>query len=196
MIKSLLLVLFATSLPSLGDTLVSGTIYFDSEHTLKEVVELSSRKDNEGIAHLIANGHVSSKTTTETDIVVILYGSTPESSAEFRFLNNPTTYWTLTKYISGYIQSTPAPTPEPTPIHPATITEKYDDAGVTEEKPVSPPPKRPRPHHVPNDSDPTDTDEGRRIWHKVNGLWKWYPADKFHKKAPEKVPRTLPVTPQ
>lgn len=192
MIKSLLVVLFGTSLPSLGDTLISGAIYFDSEHTLKEVVELASQKDNEGIAKLIAKGHVSSKTSTETDISVILYGSTPESSTEFRFLNNPTTYWTFGKYISGYIQPTPAPTPQPTPM----IAEKYDDNGVTEEKPIPPFPKR-QPHHVPNDSDPTDTNEGRRIWHKVNGVWKWYPADKhLQKKAPDKAPRALPVTPQ
>src|SRR5260370_39120064 len=95
--RSLFIALFITSIPVFADTLVVGSMYFDSEQTLKEVINLSAQHDNEGIAKLIQNGHISDLTREEKDIVVLISGSTPESPAEFRFLNGPTTYWTLTK---------------------------------------------------------------------------------------------------
>src|SRR5258707_6013886 len=83
---SLFIALFITSVPVFADTLVVGSMYFDSEHTLKEVITLSAQHDNEGIARLIKNGHISDRTRKEMDIVVLISGSTPESPAEFRFL--------------------------------------------------------------------------------------------------------------
>src|ERR1700731_668190 len=92
-IKFLFIALFITSVPVLADTLVVGSVYFDSVQTLKEVIKLSAQHDNEGIAKLIENGHISNQTGEKMDIVVLTSGSTPESPAEFRFLNGPTTYW-------------------------------------------------------------------------------------------------------
>src|ERR1700747_188880 len=100
--KSLFVALFMTSVPVFADTLVVGTVYFDSAQTLNEVIRLSAQHDNEGIAKLIENGHVSTRTGADIDIVVLTSGSTPESPAEFRFLNGPTTYWTLTKNVTNF----------------------------------------------------------------------------------------------
>ena len=83
--RSLFIALFITSAPVFADTLVVGSVYFDSEQTLKEVINLSAQHDNEGIAKLIKNGHISDRTREEQDIVVLISGSTPESPAEFRF---------------------------------------------------------------------------------------------------------------
>src|SRR6266446_2957683 len=79
--RSLLIALFITSVPVFADTLVVGSMYFDSEQTLKEVINLSAQHDNEGIAKLIQNGHVSNQTGEEMDIVVLISGSKPESPA-------------------------------------------------------------------------------------------------------------------
>src|SRR6201993_3080070 len=98
--KSLFVALFMTSAPVFADTLVVGSVYFDSLQTLNEVIKLSAQHDNEGIAKLIANGHVSNQTAAEMDIVALITGSSPEDPAEFRFLNGPTTYWTLTKNVT------------------------------------------------------------------------------------------------
>ena len=56
--KSLFVALFVTSVPVFADTLVVGSVYFESLQTLNEVIKLSAQHDNEGIAKLIANGHV------------------------------------------------------------------------------------------------------------------------------------------
>src|SRR5271166_4229579 len=112
---SIFVALFITSVPVFADALVVGSIYFDSEQTLREVINLSAQHDNEGIAKLIQNGHISDQTREEKDIVVLISGSTPESPAEFRFLNGPTTYWTMTKSVANLAKPIPTPTPLPTP---------------------------------------------------------------------------------
>src|ERR1700693_1990860 len=106
-----IIALFITSTPVIADTLVAGSVYFDSEQTLKEVINLSEQHDNEGIAKLIKNGHVSNQTGAEMDIAVLISGSTPESPAEFRFLNEPTTYWTLTRNVTKFSKHIPNSTP-------------------------------------------------------------------------------------
>src|SRR5271157_5204965 len=113
--KSLFVALFVTSVPVFADTLVVGSVYFDSVQTLNEVIKLSAQHDNEGISKLIENGHISSRTGAEMDIVVLISGSTPESPAEFRFLNGPTTYWTLTKHVTNLSKPLPTSTPTPAP---------------------------------------------------------------------------------
>ena len=113
--RSLFIALFITSVPVFADTLVVGSMYFDSEQTLKEVINLSAQHDNEGIGKLIQNGHISDLTREEKDIVVLISGSTPESPAEFRFLNGPTTFWTLTKNVTNFAKPIPTPRPLPTP---------------------------------------------------------------------------------
>src|ERR1700722_20895676 len=189
--KTLFIALFMISAPAFADTLGVGAVYFDSEQTLNEVVKLSLQHDNEGIAKLIENGHVSSRTGTEMDIVVLITGSTPESPAEFRFLNGPTTYWTMTKNVANFVKpianSTPVapPGPEVTPVPEVT-------PGPAE----SPPP--PTKHHRKSQSHaPSVDDGGQRVWHQVDGKWKWYPASKHHvpvKKAlpPDEAPVVKP----
>ena len=170
--NTLAIVLFITSVPVCADTLLVGSVYFDSLQTLNEVIKLSAQHDNEGIAKLIGNGHVSNQTETEMNIIVLTSGSTSEDPAEFRFLNDPTTYWTLAKNVTTSRPipgSTPVPTPTPTPTPEAT----------------PPPTESPTPasKHYQRKSEtntPFDDDNGQRIWHKVDGKWKWYPANKHH----------------
>ena len=111
--KSLFIAFFFTSMPVLADTLLMRSVYFDSMQTLNEVVELSAQHNNEGIAKLIHSGHISNQTSSDMDIVVLVMGSTPDSPAEFRFLNGPTTYWTLTKNVADLAKPIATPTPPP-----------------------------------------------------------------------------------
>jgi hypothetical protein len=167
--RFLFIALFITSVPVFADTLVIGSMYFDSEQTLKEVINLSAQHDNEGIAKLIQNGHISDLTREEKDIVVLVSGSTPESPAEFRFLNGPTTFWTLTKNVTNFAQPIPTPTPTPLP----TPTPESTPLATESPTPTS------KQHNRQNENNaPFDDDNGKRIWHQVDGKWKWYPANK------------------
>jgi hypothetical protein len=44
-------------------------------------------------------------------------------------------------------------------------------------------------HRRQENLSPLDDDNGRRIWHQVDGQWKWYPANRHH--VP--VKKALPV---
>ena len=66
-----IIALSITSTPVFADTLVAGAVYFDSEQTLKEVINLSEQHDNEGIAELIKTGHISDQTEEAKDVVVL-----------------------------------------------------------------------------------------------------------------------------
>jgi hypothetical protein len=172
--RVLLVALISSSVPVLADTLAGGSIYFDSQTTLEEVVKLSAQKDNESILKLINGGHVTQQTDSESGIVVLRAGSTPESPAEFRFASGPTTYWTLTKFVTKdeAVEPTPAPAPEPS---------------------ATPMAKRPR--RKSEDNDPLDDDNGRRVWHRVDGKWKWYPVNKKQARkepAPDTAPAATP----
>jgi hypothetical protein len=164
-----IIALFITSTPVFADALVAGSVYFDSEQTLKEVINLSEQHDNEGIAKLIKNGHISDKTQDAKDIVVVISGSTPESPAEFRFLSGPTTYWTVTKNVTNFSEPIPTPTPLPTPIPESTPVAKE-----------SPTPSSKRHNRQNEKNAPFDDENGSRIWHQVDGKWKWYPANNRH----------------
>jgi len=161
--RSLFIALLITSVPVLADTLLVGSIYFDSEQTLKDVINLSAQHDNEGIAKLIQNGHISDLTPEEKDIVVLISGSTPESPTEFCFLNGSTTFWTLTKNVTTFAKPIPSP----------TLTPELTRLPMESSTPSS------KKHNRQNESNtPFDDDNGKRIWHKVNGKWKWYPPAK------------------
>jgi hypothetical protein len=148
---SLLMTLSFIPERAFADKLVSGSIYFDSQKMLEEVVQLSAEKDNESILKLINNGHVSQKTNSDQDIVVLTSGLTPESPAQFRFLTGPTTYWTLTKFVTKSVEPTPTPTPERSLSLTAQRKNRESESDA-----------------------PSDDDNGQRIWHKVDGKWRWY----------------------
>ncbi len=189
---SIFVTLFITSVPVFADILVVGSVYFDSEQTLKEVINLSTQHDNEGIAKLIQNGHISDQTREEKDIVVLISGSTPESPAEFRFLNGPTTYWTLTKNVTDLAKPLPTTTPVPTPTSTPVPT---PTPAPTESPTPTPTSEHHRRQHESNA--PFDDHNGQRIWHQVDGKWKWYPANSRHvpvRKAlpPDEAPLVKP----
>ena len=189
---SIFVALFITSVAVFADTLVVGSIYFDSEQTLKEVINLSAQHDNEGIAKLIQNGHISDQTREEKDIVVLISGSTPESPAEFRFLNGPTTYWTMTKNVANLAKPLSTPTPLPT----LTSTPLPTPTPAPTESPTpTPTSEHHRRQHESNA--PFDDDNGQRIWHQVDGKWKWYPANRHPLRLKKALPAdgTAPVEP-
>ncbi|MBV8378210.1 MAG: hypothetical protein JO279_14535 [Verrucomicrobia bacterium] len=163
--------LLFTAAPAFADSLAGGAVYFDSAQTLDEVIKLSAQRDNEGIAKLIDSGHIKKRTGDEPDIVVLTTGSTPQSPAEFRFSDGPTTYWTVTRNITGPAKSIPTTTPIPT------------DSAASQPAPTAAPAPAPTVKHHQSRREvvaPFDDDNGRRIWHQVNGKWKWYPASRKH----------------
>jgi hypothetical protein len=178
--KSLFIAFLIISTPVFGDTLLVRSVYFDSMQTLNEVIELSAQHDNEGIAKLINSGHISSQTGAEMDIVVLVLGSTPDSPAEFRFLNGPTTYWTLTKNVTNLAK--PIATPTPAPPLPTPTAEPTPVAAE------SPTPALKQSRRRQEDLSPLDDDNGRRIWHRVNGQWKWYPANRHQAPVKKALP--------
>jgi hypothetical protein len=188
--KFLFIASFIASLPVFADTLLVGSVYFDSLQTLSEVNKLSAQHDNDGIAKLAENGHIRPQIATDMDIVVLLSGTTPEDPAEFRFLNGPTTYWTLTKNVANLSKPIAVSTPTPGPIAAATpwptATPTLESAPAPTESPTATS-KHYRRQHESNA--PFDDDNGRRIWHKVDGKWKWYLANKH----PAPVKKGLPA---
>src|ERR1700751_6384596 len=119
--KFLFIVSFITSVPVFADTLLVGSMYFDSLQTLSEVSKLSAQHDNDGIAKLAENGHIRPQIATDMDVVVLLSGTTPEDPAEFRFLSGPTTYWTLTKNVANLNKPIAVSTPKSEPIAAASL---------------------------------------------------------------------------
>lgn len=188
--KFLFIASFIASLPVFADTLLVGSVYFDSLQTLSEVNKLSAQHDNDGIAKLAENGHIRPQIATDMDIVVLLSGTTPEDPAEFRFLNGPTTYWTLTKNVANLSKPIAVSTPTPGPIAAATpwptATPTLESAPAPIESPTATSKHYQRQHES---NAPFDDDNGKRIWHKVDGKWKWYLANKH----PAPVKKGLPA---
>jgi hypothetical protein len=188
--KFLFIASFITSVPVFADTLLVGSEYFDSLQTLSEVNKLSAQHDNDGIAKLAENGHIRPQIATDMDIVVLLSGTTPKDPAEFRFLDGPTTYWTLTKNVANLSKPIAVSTPTPGPIAAATprptATPTLESAPAPTESPTATS-KHYQRQHESNAS--FDDDNGRRIWHKVDGKWKWYLASKH----PVPVKKALPA---
>ena len=188
--KSLFIASFITSVPVFADTLLVGSVYFDSLQTLSEVNKLSAQHDNDGIAKLAENGHIRPQIATEMDIVVLLSGTTPEDPAEFRFLNGPTTYWTLTKNVANLSKPIAVSTPTPGPIAAATPWPSATPTLESAPAPTGSPTATSKHYQRQNESNaPFDDDNGRRIWHKVDGKWKWYLANKH----PAPVKKVLPA---
>jgi hypothetical protein len=189
--KALFIALVVSAAPVFADTLAVGSVYFDSAQTLNEVIKLSAQRDNEGIAKLIENGHVSSQTGNEMDIVVLISGATPESPAEFRFLNGPTTFWTLTKNVTNVASPLPTSTPVPsaTPASEPTVTSTPAELPTPTPAPAESPIPTSKHHQRQHERNaPFDDDNGQRIWHQVDGKWKWYPADKHHRPVKKALP--------
>jgi hypothetical protein len=164
---SLFIALFIRPASLLADTLVVGSIYFDSEQTLNEVIDLSSQHDNEGIAQLIKDGHISDRTGEEQEIVVLVSSSTPQSPTEFRFLNGPTTFWTLAKNVNTFAKPIGAATPLPIP--------------TSESTPLAAETPSLEQHNQQSESNARfHDDSGKHVHHQIDGKWKWHLANKHH----------------
>ena len=145
---------------ALGDILLEGAIYCDSATTLSEMVSLARAGDNQGLAKVITSGHVVPK---DIPVKVLARGEEPDSPLEFAFPGSPTTFWTLSRWVTPEPKEAPAspsPSPSSTPIpaSPKTAT------------------KAPKREATP----PFDDQGGEIIWHQVDGKWKWRPRDPAH----------------
>jgi hypothetical protein len=152
---------------ALGDILLEGAIYCDSATALSEMVSLARAGDNQGLAKLIASGHVEPKALKDIPVKVLARRQEPDSPLEFAFPASPATYWTLSRWVAPEPKeapSSPSPSPSSTPI------------------PASPKtaPKGPRREATPP---PFDDLGGQIIWHQVDGKWKWRPRDPAHFKG-------------
>lgn len=229
MMRQLLLACTLAAAPALGETLLSGAIYFDSKNTLLEVQDLLKAGDTNGLALLLKGNHISDKVPKDLEVILLL--STPEGAVEFRFANDPTTYWTYARYItanaskpaanpsppplpvsgpkstlpadlpSSLIASselpssdvatppTPAPTatPTPTPTPKPRVVLVMPKQEPEEEDTDSRPPLR-RKRHAPASDDEEGVPESAKVWHLVNGHWKWYDRRNLHE-----VRRAIPV---
>jgi hypothetical protein len=181
--RTLFLALLITSAPAFADTLIVGSVYFDSEETFNEVISLSLQHDNEGIAKLIENGHISDPTQEDQDIVVLTNPSTPDSPTKFRFLNGPTTFWTLANNITNLPKPLPTATPAP-PSTPAPLSTPLPlSTPIPESTPLATktsPPSSQQHNRQRVSNTRFDHDHEKRIWHQVDGKWKWYPATNRH----------------
>ena len=264
MFKSLLaLAALGFSTYASGETLSAGAIYFDSENTLLEVQQLIDARDQDHLARLFTGKHISEKVPSDLQIIVLHSGSSPEAPAEFRFVNNPTTYWTYSRYVSyenktvsatptptpnsglpdsiasslipnpssnkpvansnydpnsqlnpgPLLAPTPAPTafptptprPKPTPIptptpKPAVALQEREESNTLPGEEENSPPLRRR-HRLHSSSRPPSNDDevpnDQKVWHLVNGHWKWYQKPKEVRRAvsPSEPPpeSTVPV---
>ena len=145
---------------ALGDILLVGAVYYDSAPTLSEMASLARAGDNQGLAKLIASGHVVLK---DIPVKILARGEEPDSPLEFAFPGSPTTYWTFSRWVTPEPKeapSSPSPSPSSTPIPPSPKTVA----------------KVPRQEATP----PFDDQGGEIIWHQVDGKWKWRPRDPAH----------------
>jgi hypothetical protein len=176
--KFILIASCIASVPVYADTLLTGSVYFDSLQTLSEVNKLTVQHDDDGLAKLAENGHIRPQIATDMDIVVLISGTVPEDPAEFRFLDGPTTYWTLTKNVANLSKPVAISKPTPGPIVAATPLPTATPL-KTAPAPTESPTATWKHHRRQHESNaPFDDDNGRRVWHKVDGKWKWYLADK------------------
>jgi hypothetical protein len=196
--KVLFIASFLTAVPVFADTLLGGATYFDSLQTLSEVNKLSAQHDDSGIAKLAENGHIRPQIATDMDVVVLLSGTTPEDPVEFRFLDGPTTYWTLTKNVANLSKPLAASTPTPGPIAAATPLPKATPTLESTPEPTESPTAASKHHQRQHESKaPFDDDNGRHVWHKVDGKWRWYLANKHPELEKKAVPagETSPTNP-
>ena len=188
MLKSLLaLILFAP--PLFGETLLSGAIYFDSRNTLVEVQDLIRSGDTDSLARLFKGNHISDKVPQNLDVILLL---SENDAVEFRFANNPTTYWTYPKYLAvtaPKTAATPSPTlsPGPSSTLPADLPSSLASASIHLPAPATTPSPTPTPTVVPSPTPaatPIPTPKPQKaeeeedkgiVWHTVNGQRKWYP---------------------
>ena len=77
---------------ALGDILLEGAIYCDSEAVLSEVVDVVRVGDDKGLARLVATGHVAPKTIVDNPVKVLARGEGPDSPVQFAFKVSPVTY--------------------------------------------------------------------------------------------------------
>ena len=145
-----------------ADILLEGAIYCDSAAGLSEVADVVRAGDEEGLARLVATGHVAPKTLKDNRVEVLARGEGPDSPVQFAFTVSPVTYWTLSRWVTSEANVAPAsPSPSP-PSTPMPASPKTATNAPELETP------------------PFDDQGGEIIWHKVDGKWKWRPRDPAH----------------
>jgi hypothetical protein len=180
-----------------AETLVPGAVYYDSYPSFLQAQHLLAARDTQGLGEMIRYSHVSDPLPAGQNIKVIQtpdLGKGPNDPIEFCFTDSQTTYWTMQKFVAGQPSATPSPAskstaapefvprPSPTPLPTMTPT------SIPEPTPKATP--TPTPATKKDEPAPFDDRGGTIRWHKVNGIWKWYPVDPSKFKGVK--PRTKP----
>jgi hypothetical protein len=173
-----------------GQTLLAGSQYYDSFFTLAQVVIMQAAGDKEGLAWQAEHKHAMPAPESKP-IIVIAHGAEPDSPTEFYFVGSGETHlWTFSSNVlmpeqlpKPSASPTPAPspaaaatTPSPTPMPKPTATPiAAEDAKATKRR-----------HRA---KEAGGTPEEEKVWHQIDGKWKWYDK-RYH------VPRAKPVNPE
>jgi hypothetical protein len=89
----------------------------------------------------------------------------------------------MTKNVTNFAKPIPTPTPLPTLTPLPTPTPESTPLPTESSTPTS------KQHNRQSENTaPFDDDNGKRIWHQVDGKWKWYPANKRHVPAKKALP--------
>src|ERR1700751_2527786 len=85
---------------ALGDILLGGAIYCDTPSAFSEMADVARTGDDNGLARLVATGHVAPKTLTDNRVKVLARGEEPDSPVQFAFTVSPIPYWTLSRWVA------------------------------------------------------------------------------------------------
>ena len=180
-----------------AETLLTGAVYYDSYPSFLQAQRLLASRDTQGLGEMIKYSHVSDPLPAEKNIKVIPtpdLGKGPNDPIEFCFTDSQTTYWTMQKFVAG--QASPAPSPvskstaDPEFVPAPSPSPFPNTTGTPIAKSTHEPTPKPIPATKRDESAPLDDRGGTIRWHKVNGVWKWYPVDSSRFKGVK--PRTKP----
>jgi hypothetical protein len=193
--KTLLFWLLLLPAGAESQTLLAGKQYYKDFRTLAQVVIMNDANDEGGIKYLTKRGLIKENPENRA-IVIVSIGQENDSGCEFSFPESPVLYWTFTQNVS--IQNSPALTPVPVlipvPISVPSVISVPDPPRptptpkVVTQEPAKQPTQRVAHKHreEPSRREQDDTPEKDKVWHQVNGKWKWYDKRNY-------APRAQPV---
>jgi hypothetical protein len=106
--------------------------------------------DTEGLARLFKGKHISEKITKNREVIILWFGPGPGGPVEFRFPDNPTTYWTNLRSVTTNVSldraspfpspASPSPSPAPHSTLPAGLPSSLAGGGSLPEVKPAPSP--------------------------------------------------------
>jgi hypothetical protein len=167
-----------------AETLLTGAVYYDSYASFLQAQHLVTARDTQGLEEMIRYSHVSDPLPAVKNIKVFQtpdLGKGPNDPIEFCFTDSQTTYWTMQKFVADQPSATPSPASKPTAAPEFVPSPSPPPLPTMTRTPIPQPTPKPTPTPIPatkkDEPAPFDDRGGTIRWHKVNGVWKWYPVD-------------------